>query len=300
MDMQQVHFFLTVSDTLNFTQAAEICDVSQPTLTRAVKAIETELGGDLLRREGKNTHLTDLGERMLPFLRRSYENALMAKEVARAVAGHEITPLTLAVSHSVSIELFLDPIAELYSRFSGLQLRIEHGSARTVMESLKDGRADFALAGPIESGWSRLEKWGLFEERLSAAVPRNHPLSDRKAIKPAELRGIPLFLYVGCELKDRIVAWLEEALGDFKGANVIDQSAGLAKLLLSTGGAAILPLSTPIAPELKRIAVETLELKREVSAFSVAGRPRSISASTFLSQIRAYEFSRAHLRETDA
>lgn len=295
MDMQQVHFFLTVSETLNFTRAAVICDVSQPTLTRAVKAIETELGGDLLRREGKSTHLTDLGERMLPFLRRSYENALMAKEVARAVAGHEIAPLTLAVSHSVSIELFLDPIAELYRKLSGLQLRIEHGSAKTVMETLKDGGADIALAGPVESGWTRLEKWGLFEERLSVAVPRDHPLAVRKVIEPADLRDTPLFLFVGCELKDQIISWLEDTLDTFKGANVVDQSAGLERLLWSTGGVAILPVSTPIDAALNRAVVDTLDIKRGVSAFSVAGRPRSISASTFLSQIRAFNFDRTHL-----
>jgi len=68
MEMQQVRYFLAVSRTLNFTRAAEECNVTQPALTRAIKQLEDELGGELIRREGRNTHLTDLGNRMRPLL----------------------------------------------------------------------------------------------------------------------------------------------------------------------------------------------------------------------------------------
>ncbi|MCL2385115.1 MAG: LysR family transcriptional regulator, partial [Alphaproteobacteria bacterium] len=50
MEMQQVRYFLAVAQTLNFTRAAEQCNVSQPALTRAIKALEEELGGELVRR----------------------------------------------------------------------------------------------------------------------------------------------------------------------------------------------------------------------------------------------------------
>src|SRR6266567_4737328 len=61
MEMHQVRYFLAVAEALNFTRAARRCDVSQPTLSRAIKSLEAELGGDLFRREGKNTHLSELG-----------------------------------------------------------------------------------------------------------------------------------------------------------------------------------------------------------------------------------------------
>ena len=57
MEMHQVRYFLAVADTLNFTRAAELCNVSQPALTRAIQQLEEELGGLLLRRERKLTHL---------------------------------------------------------------------------------------------------------------------------------------------------------------------------------------------------------------------------------------------------
>jgi DNA-binding transcriptional LysR family regulator len=68
--------------TLNLTKAAERCNVSHPALSRAIKALETELGGELLRRE----RTLSLGQRMLPMLRQYYETALAAKMMAASIA----------------------------------------------------------------------------------------------------------------------------------------------------------------------------------------------------------------------
>ena len=75
MEMHQVRYFLAVARTLNFTRAAEECNVAQPSLTRAIKLLEEELGGDLFRRERSLSHLTELGTRMLPLLQQCYESA---------------------------------------------------------------------------------------------------------------------------------------------------------------------------------------------------------------------------------
>lgn len=76
MEMQQVRYFVALAETLNFTRAAERCNVSQPALTRAIQQLEYELGGPLVRREGRNSHLTGLGERMLPLLRQCLDSQI--------------------------------------------------------------------------------------------------------------------------------------------------------------------------------------------------------------------------------
>ena len=72
MEMHQVRYFLAVTRTLNFTRAADECNVTQPSLTRAIKQLEAELGGDLFRRERPAAQLTELGQRMHPLLRQCY------------------------------------------------------------------------------------------------------------------------------------------------------------------------------------------------------------------------------------
>jgi DNA-binding transcriptional LysR family regulator len=68
MELFQVRYFLALSKTLNFTRAAEACNVTQPALTRAIQRLEEELGGALLYRERSLTQLTELGKVILPHL----------------------------------------------------------------------------------------------------------------------------------------------------------------------------------------------------------------------------------------
>ena len=62
MEFQEIRYFLAMSQTLNFTKAAELCQVSQPALTRGIQKMEDELGGLLFSREPNNVHMTDLVE----------------------------------------------------------------------------------------------------------------------------------------------------------------------------------------------------------------------------------------------
>jgi DNA-binding transcriptional LysR family regulator len=63
MELHQVRYFLAVASTLNFTRAAEQCNVTQPALTKGVQKLEQELGGQLIYRERQLTQLTDLGKK---------------------------------------------------------------------------------------------------------------------------------------------------------------------------------------------------------------------------------------------
>ena len=82
MEMHQIRYFLALCEELNFTKAAERCNVAQPSLTRAIKLLEDEFGGDLVNRERGNTHLTELGRMMRPHLAEVYENAQLARSEA--------------------------------------------------------------------------------------------------------------------------------------------------------------------------------------------------------------------------
>ena len=84
MEMHQVRYFLALCETMNFTRAAENCNVSQPALTRAVHKLEEELGGLLLRREHNLTHLTDFGRLVRPHL----EQMMTEAEAAKSTATH--------------------------------------------------------------------------------------------------------------------------------------------------------------------------------------------------------------------
>ena len=101
MEMHQVRYFLAVARTLNFTRAAEECHVAQPSLTRAIRQLEGEFGGDLFRRERPHAQLTELGQRMLPLLKQCYDSAAQRPYLASAIKSGEVGSLRLAISQTI-------------------------------------------------------------------------------------------------------------------------------------------------------------------------------------------------------
>jgi DNA-binding transcriptional LysR family regulator len=95
MEMHQVRYFLAVARTRNFTRAAEECNVTQPSLTRAIKQLEGELGGDLFRRERPTAQLTELGQRMHPLLKQCYDAAVGARSLASSFKKGEVGALRI-------------------------------------------------------------------------------------------------------------------------------------------------------------------------------------------------------------
>ena len=87
VEIYQIRYFLAIAEELNFTRASEKCNVSQPSLSRAIQLLEAELGGLLVHREHKRTHLTELGHKVLPHLEAIYDELQTAKRVSNDSPG---------------------------------------------------------------------------------------------------------------------------------------------------------------------------------------------------------------------
>ncbi len=293
MEMQQIRYFLALARTLNFTRAAEECNVSQSALTRAIQALEGELGGELVRREHSRSHLTELGKRMLPLMQRCFDSAVTAKSLAKSIAKEDVAPLSVGVSDSVNVELIMGPIAEMFSNFRGLQLKLHHGGGVATLELLKQGDAQIAVAGPIEDSWSRLDHWALFEEPFELAIGRDHPLAGDNEITLDKLQNVPVFCQGGCELHD--VAARQIADNGLSTSNIHEVVTyhDLMALVSKGVGAAIVPRSAPQSDAIRRAPIADLTLSRTVSVYAVAGRKREPAASAFLNLLRSTEFAAA-------
>ncbi len=209
MEMHQVRYFLAVSRTLNFTRAAEECHVAQPSLTRAIKQLEEELGNELFRRERNLTHLTEFGQRMLPLLQQCYDSAASAKALATSLKTGAVAPLSIALSTAVDLAFLVPDLTELMRAFKGLELRFLRGTREQVVEWLKKGDAELAVAGPLSETWDRLDAWPLFTERLCLAVSTQHPLAERDSVEPAELAEERLLLRTYCEVVDEFLDFMK-------------------------------------------------------------------------------------------
>jgi DNA-binding transcriptional LysR family regulator len=293
MEMHQIRYFLAVSRTLNFTRAAEECDVSQPSLTRAIHMLEAELGGELLRRERSQSHLTELGQRMLPLMQQCYESALAAQSVAVAARKGEATPLSLAVANSIDLALVAAALAELSGAYPATPLRVSRGTAAEIVDLLKTGGAELAIAGPLEAPPERLDRWPLFSEPYALFVHREHRLAGYNAVEPAQLAGERFLSLAGCDMAARIAASLGETGIAIAGAHQATTHRDLVDLLDAGVGIAILPVSTTPSERVRRVPLNGLDVSRTVALYGTAGRRRSPAAATLLNLLRATDWPRS-------
>ena len=204
MEMHQVRYFLAVTRLLNFTRAADECNVTQPSLTRAIKQLEAELGGDLFRRERPAAQLTELGQRMLPLLQQCYDAASGARMLASSFKSGEIGALRIALSHSVDLSVLIPHLEQIKRQFNRLEFRFLRGTSHEVGEYLKKGEAELGIAAELGTEWDRLDIWPLFTEEFYLLVNRQHPLANRRTIGFDDLRSEQWLSRSYCEHSDRL------------------------------------------------------------------------------------------------
>jgi DNA-binding transcriptional LysR family regulator len=287
MEMHQVRYFLAVARALNFTRAAEECRVAQPSLTRAIKLLEGELGGDLFRRERPRTLLTQLGERMFPLLKQCYDSAESARALAALINDGEVGALKLAVSNSIELGLILSHVNELKKSFSELELKILRGTGPQVVEYLKRGDAELAVGTSIGEAWDRLDSWKLFDEPLDIVFNRSHRLGSQETVNLNDLKPERFLLRNHCEKCGDHAAMLRANGLNADHRHEVSSDQDLVALLEANIGISFLPRTVNAPPSLVRTTVKGLELGRDVCLYGVAGRQRTPVAATFMKMLRA-------------
>ena len=290
MEMYQVRYFLSVARTLNFTRAAGECDVAQPSLSRAIKQLEAELGGELFRRERPQAILTELGQRMLPILTRCNESASNATALAAAVKKREAGALRVALSFAIDLGILLPHLHKLGKLFGGLTLSIRRGSAAETMEALKTGDAEIAIAAAKNEEDQSLESWPLFDEGFLLSCSRTHRFANRASVVLADLRSEQLVLARHGEHSDTLTALLRKEKVQLERCHEVFSDEDLNKLIAGGAGVAIVPRGFPPPDDTASIPIEGLDLRRIVYLLVIAGRPRTAVASTFMNFLRAADW----------
>lgn len=290
MEMHQVRYFLAVARTLNFTRAADECNVTQPSLTRAIKQLEGELGGDLFRRERPAAQLTELGQRMLPLLKQCYDAAVGARSLASSFRSGDIGALRLALSHTLDMAIIIPFLEELRRSFKGLEFKLMRGNAAEVAEFLKKGDAELAIAAEIGEEWDRLDSWPLFTEEFQLVVNEGNALSSRPSLDFEDLQQEKVLLRTYCENREQISELFRSRQVDIDRGHEIASEYDLIKLLSADLGIAVLPESTQTPDPLKRVRVNGFDVHRTVRLYGVAGRERTAVATAILKLLRSADW----------
>jgi LysR family transcriptional regulator, hydrogen peroxide-inducible genes activator len=203
MEMHQVRYFLAVAEALNFTKAAETCNVTQPSLTRAIKLLEGELGGQLFHRERANTHLSELGRTVKPHLEQVYETALAAKSLAQDLKRVQKTTLKLGIMCTIAPSQLIEFIDSVQGRHGGIEIELIDANGLTLQDRLFSGQLEAAIyCLPGTEPDPGLHVMPLFREQMMIVVPPGHPFAAKNAVVLTDLQGGRYLNRVNCEFVD--------------------------------------------------------------------------------------------------
>ena len=276
MEMHQIRYFLAVAEDLNFTKAAERCNVSQPALSRAIQALEGELGGALFRRERSHTHLSELGRMVQPHLAEVYENTQSAKQVAKEYGGLKKTPIKLGVMSTIAPDQFIDLIAAIRTRHPGVELRLCDSDAQDLRARLIGGDLELVIyALPGEEPNDRTHVLPLFRERMVIAVGAGHRLANQSVVRVKDISGENYIHRNNCEFAGYADAILAEQGVTCTPAYWSDRDDWTLAMVAAGLGFGFMPENSTKHPGVIALPIVEPEFWRQVNLVSIRGRRHS-------------------------
>lgn len=283
MEMHQVRYFRALCEELNFSRAAERCNVSQPSLTRAISNLEKEFGGRLFHRERSNSHLSELGRVVKPYIDQIFEQTQQATERAREFLSLRRARLKLGIMCTIAPDKLVELISEMRRSHPHIELEIIDANAGDLDERLVMGDLEIAIyCKPETARDDRLHYLALFREQMVIAVGRTHRLAKRDAIKVVDLKGENYLERVNCEfgvVGDAVF----DSLG-VEGETVYrsDRDDWVLAMAAAGLGYAFAPGHLVRHTDVVAIPLIEPEFWREVSLVTVRGRPHSPSVGALV------------------
>lgn len=200
MEIQQVRYFLEVCSERNFTRAAKKCGISQPSLTRSIKLLEAEFGGNLFDREHRNVGLTALGKLVFPYLQGVWEQTSAVKKLTGDLGARKSRLVRLGVMCTISPKLLIEVVVDFRDRHPHAELEIVDGTAGVLESKLLDSEIDIAVfARPKRRPNSRFNYLRLFREQMMIVVPKSHRFAAMSKVRVSDLPADSYVMRSLCE-----------------------------------------------------------------------------------------------------
>lgn len=194
LDAHQLNVFVTAAETLNFTEAARLLNMTQPSVSQHVQTLEQHFQSSLFVRSGRQLSLTDAGLALVPLARQMVRLSVRIDETMASLNGSVYGHLRIGCSTTSGkyiLPLLLSPFLR---RHPGVQATCQVSSQQRAMEELCEGRIHLALACPHECSRRDVDYRLLFTDPLVLLVPDDHPWARRRAVEPDELRDVKMIM----------------------------------------------------------------------------------------------------------
>lgn len=291
LDIKQLHYFIAVSEHMNFSKAAERLHISQPSLSNAIKKLEEEIGSPLLERNTRNLQLTEAGEVLFERAKVIVKNMEVLKIEMDEVIIHGTREITIGVMES--IKHWLPKVIANYKKdYPEMIIHLVDilGSKR-VKKSLKSYKTHLIITNQLMDD-PELEVKTLYEERLVAVLPLHHPLAKKEKVTISDISEEPFIISTeGFQTRHDILDTFEQAGKNIHIQFEIERFETAVSLVRENLGVTILPenyLQGPTAKTIIKKEIEGANLSRNVYLVYLKKRHLPLAIRQLLQDILQY------------
>lgn len=290
VDIHHIRYFLAVCETLNFTRAAELCNVTQPALSRAVQQLEEEVGGLLFRRERNLTHLTDLGLLMKPRFQQIIDGVVDVRREAKRFLTLEKADLSLGVMCTIGPVRFTGILGHFQAQFPGITLNLIEGTPPQLVQRIENGEVDVAIMAQSEGFPERFDLLPLFRERFLVALPAGHRLASKSSVRMAELDGENYLERLNCEYHNHISNVLQSSSCNVSIVYESDREDWIQNMVAGGLGVTIVPEFSAVIPGIAALPLVEPEIWRTVNLVTMSGRRHSPAVASMVKSLKQYHW----------
>ena len=290
MELYQIRYFLAICEHNSFSRAAEVCDVSQPALTMAIKKLETEIGSPVFYREGKRIVLTELGCRMRPHLDQVLGETVRAADVARNFRLLRKAPLRVGAMPTIGPVRLAQFLGDFRSRNLGIELTVHQDAVAGLLRDLEAGVLDLAFVSAPDGIGDVFRSEPVYSETYVVAFPPGHAFEAFKSIRLSDTSGRDYVDRLACELREVVMSVCKEQRIELYAACRSDREDWVQSFALAGLGFAFMPrYSVTLSGLLTRPLVDPT-VERSIIAAEVRGRKRSPAAKRFFDSMHEYSW----------
>ena len=291
MQIHHIRYFLAVCNALNFTKAAELSNVSQPALSRAIHQLEMEVGGLLLRRERNLTQLTDLGNLMKPHFEKIIDGLGDIKKESKRFLTTDSAKLKLGVMCTIGPTRFAGILGHFSKEVKGMTVQFDEDSLSSIKRKLESGEVEIALIASSEILESDLHCQALYRERFVVAFPPGHRFAKMKTVAFADTDGENYLSRTHCEYYDHLTELTNKSGAVHNDVYESEREDWIQNLVLGGMGICFMPEFSIVVPGLQTRPLAEPEVWRDVCIATVPGRRYSGAAKSFMKCARDIKFA---------
>ena len=219
MELRVLTYFLAVAREQSIIRAAESLHLSQPTLSTQIKALEEELGKQLLIRRSKGTRKVTLTEEGMILRKRAEEILSLVQKTEREISLSDqmvVGDVYIGTGETDAVRFIARAAKELYESYPGIHYHISSGNADFVREQLDKGLIDFGIVfgnvDPVKYNSMELP----FRDTWGVLMKKDSPLAAKAAVEPKDLWDKPLIVSKQDDSKGTLTSWIHKELSELE------------------------------------------------------------------------------------